>query len=118
MNIYVGNLAAGVAEDQLREAFAAFGEVASAKIIRDGATGESRGFGFVTMPSAEQAKTAIQEMDGHELEGQALKVEPGRSRAVSAGVSEERPGGRRGHGPRRRLGGPGRGPSSKGRGHS
>ena len=101
MNIYVGNLSTDTSEDDLRQAFAAFGDVASVRIIRDGATGESRGFGFVEMPSEEQAKAAVQEMSGKEFKGNALTVEPGRARAVSGG------GGRppRGQGPRRSGGG-------------
>ena len=67
MNIYVGNLSLETTEDELREAFAAFGGVATVKIVRDGATGESRGFGFVAMPVESEAKTAVTEMSGHEL---------------------------------------------------
>jgi len=94
MNIYVGNLPLETTEDELREAFAAFGDVATVKIVRDGVTGESRGFGFVGMPSESAAKTAIQEMNGREVKGQELKVEAGRSRAVSPGFGGRRPGGR------------------------
>jgi RNA recognition motif-containing protein len=59
MNIYVGNLSAKTSEQELREAFETFGEVDSAKIIKDNFTGKSRGFGFVVMPSQEQAQAAI-----------------------------------------------------------
>jgi cold-inducible RNA-binding protein len=119
MNIYVGNLSTDTSEDDLRQAFAAFGEVATVRIVRDGATGESRGFGFVEMPSEEQAKAAIQEMNGKELKGSQLTVELGRTRTVSGGGGGGRPprsqgprgggrpGGRPGGGGR---GGPGRGP--------
>ena len=56
MNIYVGNLTPDTTEDELRQAFDSLGEISSVKIIRDGATGESRGFGFIEMPSEDQAK--------------------------------------------------------------
>ena len=98
MNIYVGNLSVETTEDELREAFTAFGEVATVKIVRAGAAGESRGYGFVGMPVESEAKTAVSEMNGRELKGQALRVEPGRSRAASPGFSGRRPGGRSGGG--------------------
>jgi len=117
MNIYVGNLSTDTSEDELREAFAAFGDVATVRIVRDGATGESRGFGFAEMPNEEQAKTAIQEMNGKELKGNQLTVEQGRARTAPGGGGRPprsqgphrgggRPGGRPGGG----RGGPGRGP--------
>jgi cold-inducible RNA-binding protein len=93
MNIYVGNLTPDTTEDELRQAFAAYGDISSVKIIRDGATGESRGFGFVEMASEDQAKAAINEMNGKELKGNALHVEPGRSRAPAPGGGGRRPGG-------------------------
>jgi RNA recognition motif-containing protein len=125
MNIYVGNLSTDTNEDDLRQAFEAFGQVANVRIVRDGATGESRGFGFIEMPDEAQAKTAIQEMNGKELKGNALTVELGRSRTAGPGGGRPprgqgggsrggRPGGRPGgRGPGGRPGGrgPGRGPS-------
>jgi len=100
MNIYIGNLAPDTTEDEVRQAFEAFGEVASIKIIRDGATGESRGFGFAEMPNEEQAKTAIEQMNGKELKGNALHVEMGRTKAAGPGFGGggggRRPGGDRG----------------------
>ena len=80
MNIYVGNLASETSEDTLNQAFAAFGQVKSVSIVRDGATGESRGFGFVKMDVEEEAQTAIREMNEKELDGQVLKVEKGRAK--------------------------------------
>ncbi|MGB5468655.1 MAG: RNA-binding protein, partial [Sedimenticolaceae bacterium] len=59
MNIYVGNLAYTVTEDELREAFSAFGEVSRANVIMDRDTGRSKGFGFVEMPDDSQAEAAI-----------------------------------------------------------
>jgi len=87
MNIYIGNLAPDTTEDEVKEAFAAFGDVASVKIIRDGATGESRGFGFIEMPNEEQAKAAIAGMNGKELKGNALHVEQGRAKATPGGFA-------------------------------
>ncbi|MCW9078974.1 MAG: RNA-binding protein, partial [Gammaproteobacteria bacterium] len=58
MNIYVGNLAYGVTDDELRETFSAFGEVERASVIMDRDTGRSKGFGFVEMPDDSQAKAA------------------------------------------------------------
>jgi RNA recognition motif-containing protein len=109
MNIYVGNLPLETTEDELREAFGAFGDVATVKIVRDGATGESRGFGFVGMPSESAAKTAVSEMNGREVKGQTLKVEPGRSGTVSPGFGSRRPSGRPGGRPGGRGGPRGRG---------
>jgi len=80
MNIYVGNLASETSEDTLNRAFAAFGQVKSVSIIRDGETGESRGFGFVRMEVQEEAQTAIREMNEKELDGQVIKVEKGRAK--------------------------------------
>src|SRR4030042_1473085 len=97
MNIYVGNLSTDTNEDDLRQAFEAFGEVASVRIVRDGATSESRGFGFVEMPGETQAQAAITEMNGKEFKGKPLTVEVGRTR--TAGFGGGRP--PRGQGPPR-----------------
>jgi RNA recognition motif-containing protein len=78
MNIYVGNLALNVTEEDLQQAFGAFGEVTSAKIIKDKYSGESRGFGFVEMPAGAEAQTAIQDMNEKELKGLKLKVNEAR----------------------------------------
>jgi RNA recognition motif-containing protein len=98
MNIYVGNLANQVTEDDLRKAFEAFGQVESANIIKDKFSGESRGFGFVQMPSKQEAQSAIEKMNGTDLMGRTINVNEARPRA-------ERPGG----GGRDRDGGRGRG---------
>jgi len=79
-NIYCGNLSYQLTEEQLREAFAAFGEVASAKIIIDRATGQSKGFGFVEMPSKEEAEEAIRQLDGTPLNGRNVRVNEARPR--------------------------------------
>ncbi len=81
MNIYVGNLAHNVTEDDLREAFSAFGQVASAAIIKDKFSGESRGFGFVEMPDDSEAQSAIEGLNGKDLKGGTLKVNEARPRS-------------------------------------
>ena len=81
MNIYVRGLAHAVTEDDLREAFEAFGEVRSVNIIKHKVSGESRGFGFVEMPATSEAQAAINELDGTELKARALTVSEARPRA-------------------------------------
>jgi RNA recognition motif-containing protein len=80
MNIYVGNVFLAVTEDDLRQAFEAFGQVISAKIIKDRYTGNSRGFGFVEMPNHQEAKSALSGLNGKDLKGRALKVNEARPR--------------------------------------
>jgi RNA recognition motif-containing protein len=99
MNIYVGNLSHDVTEDQLKRAFEAFGEVKSVAIIKDKLTGDPRGFGFVEMPSKEQASAAMQELDGKDLNGRMLKVNEAKERTT--GGRGGFGGGNRGGGPRR-----------------
>ncbi len=74
MNIYVGNLSFSVTEADLREAFAAFGQVQSSAVIKDKYSGESRGFGFVEMPNREEAMKAIAGLNGKDLKGRSIKV--------------------------------------------
>ncbi len=78
MNIYVGNLSSETTEDDLRQAFEAFGQVISIKVLRDRVTGESNGFGFVGMPISDEGQTAISELNGKDLKGHTIKVEEGR----------------------------------------
>ena len=80
MNIYVGNLSYNTTDASLRAAFEAHGEVVSAQVITDRDTGRSRGFGFVEMPSAEEARAALAALDGFELDDRALKVNEARPR--------------------------------------
>jgi len=80
MNIYVGNLSREVTEEVLRQAFEAFGQVASAKIITDKFSGEPRGFGFVEMPTQAEAQAAIAGMNGKELKGGTITVNEARPR--------------------------------------
>jgi len=109
MNIYVGNLSREVTEADLQEAFAAFGQVTSASIIRDKFSNEPRGFGFVEMPSREEAQAAITGLMGKELKGQSLNVSEARPRT-------ERSGGGGGGRDRRRGGGAGFGGGGQKRG--
>jgi RNA recognition motif-containing protein len=85
MNIYVGNLPREATEDDLKEAFEAFGEVTSAKIIKDKFTGDSRGFGFVEMSNNTEAQAAISGLDGKDLKGSALRVNEARPRRDDRG---------------------------------
>ena len=74
MNIYVSNLSFAVQDEDLREFFAEYGEVSSAKVIMDKYTNRSKGFGFVEMPDDAAAQKAIAELDGGMVEGRAIKV--------------------------------------------
>ena len=80
MNIYVGNLSYDVSEKSLRQVFESFGQVTSARIIKDKYTGQSRGFGFVEMPAQSQAQTAMKSLDGTELLGKQMSVKEARPR--------------------------------------
>ena len=84
--LYVGNLAYSVNDDSLRQNFAEFGDVSSAKVMMDRDTGRSKGFGFVEMGSPAAAQAAIRGMHGKSIDGRALVVNEARPR-------EERPGG-------------------------
>ena len=103
MNIYVGNLSHDVTEDDLRQAFEAFGEVSSVNIIKDRFTGESRGFGFVEMPTKTEADSAITGMNGQDLKGRAVNVNEARPRAQGGGRGGGRGGFDRGRGGGRRY---------------
>ena len=74
MNIYVGNLSYEVTEEDLSKAFAEYGEVVSAKVIKDGYSGRSKGFGFVEMSNDTEAEAAINGLNGTEIKGRAVKV--------------------------------------------
>ena len=77
-NIYVGNLPWSANDEELRELFAAFGSVSSARVITDRETGRSRGFGFVEMDDG--AEEAIAELNGHELDSRPIRVSESRGR--------------------------------------
>ena len=87
MNIYVGNLSPEVTDRAIREAFASFGEVTSARVIKDKFTGQSRGFGFVEMPVQSQAQTAIKSLNGKEILGKQISVNEARPRAEQGRTS-------------------------------
>ena len=89
MRLYVGNLAFSTTNDELKAAFEQFGAVESATVIMDRETGRSKGFGFVDMNNDEEAKAAIEGLDGKPLGGRNIRVNEARPR-------EERP-----RGPRR-----------------
>ncbi|MCL5774429.1 MAG: RNA-binding protein [Firmicutes bacterium] len=103
MNIYVGNLPREVNEEELQQEFAAFGEVASAAIIKDKFTHESKGFGFVEMPAKAEAEAAITALNGKDIKGRNITVSEARPRSDDR---SRRPGG----------GGGGRGPGGRGGG--
>jgi RNA recognition motif-containing protein len=91
MNLYVGNLSHQATEDDVRQAFEAFGQVRSATIIKDKFSGESRGFGFVEMPVKAEAEAAMAGLAGKELLGRPLIVNEARPR-----TDDRRAGGRQG----------------------
>jgi RNA recognition motif-containing protein len=97
MKIYVGNMPYGVTEEDLKQSFSAFGEVTSVSIIKDKMSGQSKGFGFVEMASAEQGQAAISGMNGKELKGRKLNVNEARPRQDDGrgggGGGMRRPGG-------------------------
>jgi len=90
MNIYVGNLSRDVTEDDLRQLFEGFGQVESVNIVKDRFSAESRGFGFVTMSSKDEAQAAITGVNNKDLKGRNVIVNEARPRTGN------RSGGRRG----------------------
>src|ERR1044071_114474 len=99
--LFVGNLSFDITENDLQDAFAAFGSVTEANLMMDRTTNRPRGFGFVTMSTAEEAQKAIAAMNGREMDGRAITVNVARPR-------EERSGGGGVGGGRRSYGGGGR----------
>ena len=94
MNIYVGNLAYGVTEDELRQAFGEFGTVTSANVITDKFSGQSKGFGFVEMADNAQAEAAIEALNGAALKGRNIKVNQAKPREARPARSGGGGGGR------------------------
>jgi cold-inducible RNA-binding protein len=92
MNIFVGNLSFKADETAVRNAFAAFGQVTSVNIIKDQATGKSRGFAFVQMTNSPEGQAAITALNGKELLGRPLTVNEARPRTPAPG-GPRRPGG-------------------------
>ena len=104
LNIYVGNLSYDAAEDDVRNAFAAFGQISSVAVIKDRMTGRSKGFGFVEMPDSAQAQAAIAGLNGKDLKGRAMNINEARPRESGGGGMGGGGGGRgggMGGGPRR-----------------
>jgi RNA recognition motif-containing protein len=103
--LYVGNLAFSTSEQSLENLFAAAGPVESVRVMRDRATGQSRGFAFVEMASDDGARAAIERFNQAEVDGRRLAVNEARPQAVGRPFGEGRGGGRSGGGfggPRRR----------------
>ncbi len=100
MNIYVGNLSFNVSEENLRQAFEAFGQVSLARIVKDKYSGQPRGFGFVEMPDRAEAQAAIENLNGKDLLGQQMNVNEARPR-----TDRGRSGGQGGHRGRSGYGG-------------
>ncbi len=107
MNIYVGNLSFEVTDEDLQQAFSAFGQITSVSVVKDKFTGQSRGFGFVEMPNPAEAQAAIAGVNGKEIKGRALNVNEARPR--TEGGRGRGGGGRPGGGGGRRPGGGGGG---------
>jgi RNA recognition motif-containing protein len=107
--LYVGNLSYHATPDSLREAFSACGEVTDVHIAQDRESGQSRGFGFVTMATSEEAAAAISKLDGTSLDGRALRVNEAEERQRGGGGGGGGGGGRGGGGGGRGGGGGGRG---------
>ncbi len=93
MNIYVGNLPFEATEDEVREAFEAFGQVSSVSLITDKFSGQPRGFGFVEMPNMKEAQAAMDALNGKEFKSRSLVVNQARPREERSGG-----GGRGGYG--------------------
>ena len=97
-NIYVGNLDFNISEDELRQAFAAYGQVDNVTILKDRDTGQPRGFGFVEMANDEEAEKAISAMNGAQLGSRAINVNEARPKVNRAGGGGGYGGGRGGYG--------------------
>lgn len=110
--LYVGNLPFSIDDQQLHQAFAAHGEVTSARVITDRDSGRSKGFGFVEMANPDDADAAISKMNGSELSGRAINVSEAREPERGGGRGPG--GGGRGGGFRPRGGGPGGGGGGRG----
>ena len=114
MNIFIGNLSRQVTDADLREAFEAHGAVASANVIKDKFTGESRGFGFVEMAAQAEAEAAIAALNGKDLKGRALNVAEAKPRTEGGGGGARTGGGGYGGGGNRAGGAGGAGGPSGG----
>ncbi|OJV21448.1 MAG: RNA-binding protein [Bacteroidetes bacterium 41-46] len=98
MNIFISNLSWAIKDADLRDLFADYGEISSAKVIMDRETGKSRGFGFVEMPNEEEGKKAIEELDKAEYDGKVITVNVAKPREDRGGSRGGFGGGNRGGG--------------------
>lgn len=98
MNIYVGNLPYSATEEDIRALFEPYGQVTRANIVLDRDTGRPRGFGFVEMANAAEATTAIEALNGSQMNGRSLTVNEARPREQRGGFGGGRGGGRGGYG--------------------
>ncbi len=105
MNIFVGSLPFSLEESELQEFFEEYGEVTSAKIITDKFSGRSKGFGFVEMPNDEEARRAIDELNGAEVSGRTIVVNESEKREGAPRKNAPRGGKFRGGGGYKRGGG-------------
>jgi cold-inducible RNA-binding protein len=92
MNIYVGNLASDVTEEELKQEFAVFGEVTSVSIIKDKYSGQSKGFGFVEMTSQTEGQTAISSLKGKMVKDRTIDVSEARPRSERGSYRDQRTG--------------------------
>jgi len=90
MNIYVGNLSQTATQENIREAFEAFGQVSSVTIVKDKYSGQARGFGFVEMPDQTEGQTAIKNLNGKELLGKQMNVNEAHPRPDRGGSRNRR----------------------------
>jgi RNA recognition motif-containing protein len=105
MNIFIGNLSYNVTEDDLRQAFEAYGQVASSTVIKDKQSGRSKGFGFVEMPDQAEAQSAIAALNGQAFKGRTITVNEARPHADNRRGKGRGGGGRDGGGEGDRRGG-------------
>ena len=94
MNIYIGNLAPQVSDQELENLFKQYGELKSVKIIRDMFTGDSKGFGFIEMKDKAAAETAIKELNAKEMSGKKIVVNEARPKSDNRRGGNNRGGGR------------------------
>lgn len=114
MNLYVGNLLFDVTENDLKELFEPFGQVTEIRLIMDKYTGKSKGFGFIEMPSKDEAQKAVAALNGKDIKGRAISVNEAKPKTDRGGR-----GGFGGSFGRSNRGGGGRGRgSSRGGGYS
>jgi RNA recognition motif-containing protein len=96
MNIYVGNLLFDVTEDELKELFAPFGQVTEVRLIMDKFSGKSKGFGFIEMPTKEEAEKAIEALNGKDMKGRPMTINEAKPKTDRGGGGGR--GGRGGYG--------------------